>query len=143
MTSPMGNGAYVIKAWNAEEIRLTKNTNYFRAAEGLPHFDELVFHITPDADTALSALIEGRCDLVDSSVHLDAHTSLLLEMRRTGQLRALFGETPTMEWLALGVNPASYDDAYDPNVQHDRPDFFGDSRLRVAIAQCLDRCPSD
>lgn len=137
--TPMGNGAYVIKTWTDTEIRLTKNTNYFRAAEGLPYFDELVFQITPDPDMALSALIEGRCDLIDSTVHLDTHTSLLLEMRRTGQLRALFGETPTMEWLALGVNPASYDDAYDPNVQRDRPDFFGDPRLRVAIAQCLDR----
>ena len=137
--APMGYGAYVMKEWTSDTLRLAKNPYYFRSADGLPKFDELIFRVVPDADAAVSALIEGRCDLVDSTVHLDAQVSLLLEMRRTGQAQAYFGETPTMEWLALGINPASYDDGYNPAVQHDRPDFFGDVRLRQAVAYCLDR----
>lgn len=136
---PMGYGPYVLKEWEGDTLHLTKNPFYFRASEGLPKFDELIFRVTPDPDTAMSALIEGRCDLIDSTVHLDAQVSLLLELRRTGQAQAYFGQTPTMEWLAFGVNPASYDNRYDPVVEKDRPDFFGDLRLRQAVAYCLDR----
>ena len=136
---PMGYGAYVMKSWEGGTLRLEKNPNYYRAAEGLPKFDELIFRVTPDPSTAMSELLEGRCDLIDSSVHLDAQVSLLMELNTSGQVQSYFGETPTMEWLSLGINPASYDDSYNPSVQHDRPDFFGDPRLRQAIAYCLDR----
>jgi len=136
---PMGYGPYVLKQWEGDTLRLTKNPFYFRAVDGLPHFDELIFRVTPTADAALSALIEGRCDLIDSTVHLDEQVSLLLELRRTGQAQVYFGQTPTMEWLAMGIVPASYDDRYDPVNQNDRPDFFGDPRLRQAVAYCLDR----
>ena len=136
---PMGYGAYVIKSWEDDTIRLEKNPYYYRSAEGLPKFDELIFRVTPDPDVAVSDLLEGRCDLIDSSVHLDAQVSLLQELNRSGQVASYFGETPTMEWLTFGINPASYDDAYSPTVQRDRPDFFGDPRLRQAVAYCVDR----
>ncbi|MCZ7548032.1 MAG: peptide ABC transporter substrate-binding protein [Anaerolineales bacterium] len=134
--APMGYGPYVVKEWNDDSLRLTKNPYYFRAAEGLPKFDELIFRIVPNAEAAMANLINGRCDLIDSTVNLDAQTSLLKEMDRTGQARAYFGQTPTLEWLALGISPASYDDGVQAK---DRPDFFADPRLRQAIAYCLDR----
>jgi peptide/nickel transport system substrate-binding protein len=139
MRSPMGYGPYVVNTWEDDTIRLVKNPYYFRSGEGLPKFDELIFRVVTDSNTALSNLLEGRCDVIDSTIHLDAQISLLLELRRTGQLQVYTGETPTMEWLTLGVNPASYDDRYDPELQKDRPDFFGDARLRQAIAYCIDR----
>jgi peptide/nickel transport system substrate-binding protein len=43
----------------------------------------------------------------------------------------------TIEWLGMGITPASYDDNFD--AEEDRPDFFGDKRTRQAIALCLDR----
>ena len=135
--TPMGYGAYVMKEWNDDTLRLVKNPYYFRSAEGLPKFDELIFRFVPDADAAMSALIEGRCDLVDSTVSLDPQVSLLLEMDRTGQLQSYFGQTPSVEWLALGITPASYDNGVTAGV--DRPDLFADPRTRQAIAYCLDR----
>lgn len=135
---PMGYGAYVIREWSGDTLRLVKNPYYFRAGEGLPKFDELIFRVVADADAAMSALIEGRCDLIDSTVALDAHVSLLLEMNRTGQAQAYFGETPTVEWLAFGITPSSYDAGYNA-AGGDRPDFFGDARMRQAAAYCLDR----
>ena len=136
---PMGYGAYVMKSWEGDTLRLEKNPYYYRSAEGLPKFDELIFRVTPEPDVAMSNLLEGRCDVIDSSVHLDAQVSLLTELKRTGQLQSYFGETPTMEWLSLGINPASYDDGYNPTIHKDRPDFFGDPKLRQAIAYCIDR----
>jgi peptide/nickel transport system substrate-binding protein len=135
--TPMGYGAYVMKEWKGDTLHLVKNPYYFRSADGLPKFDELIFRVVPDADAAMSALIEGRCDLIDSTVSLDSQVSLLLEMDRTGQLQFYTGQTPTVEWLAFGINPASYDNGYTLVV--DRPDLFGDARTRQAIAYCLDR----
>lgn len=134
---PMGYGPYVIKEWTGDALHLVRNTYYFRAQEGLPNFDELNFLVVPDAEAAMSALIDGRCDLLDSTISLDSQVSLLREMDQKGQLQAYFGETPTMEWLAFGISPASYDNGYTAGV--DRPDLFGDARTRQAMAYCLDR----
>jgi peptide/nickel transport system substrate-binding protein len=134
---PMGYGPYVIKEWNGDTLHLVKNTWYFRSLEGLPYFDELNFTVVASPEAAMSALIEGRCDLVDSTVPLDSQVSLLQEMDRKGQLQAYFGETPTVEWLTFGIQPASYDNGYTNGV--DRPNFFGDARTRQALAYCLDR----
>lgn len=134
---PMGFGPYVMKEWSSDALRLVKNPYYFRSAEGLPKFDELIFRIVPNAEAAMSALIQGRCDLIDSTVTLDAHVSLLREMDSKGQLQAYFGETPTIEWFTFGIVPAAYDNGYTAGL--DRPDFFSDARTRQAIAYCLDR----
>ena len=55
---PLGWGAYVLDDWKAGEyIRLVKNPHYFRAGEGLPKFDTLVFKITDNyGDTNLANL---------------------------------------------------------------------------------------
>lgn len=135
---PMGWGPYIMKEWNAgESLRLTKNLNYFRAESNLPRFDELIFLIMPDANAALSALVDGTCDALDPSVRLDGQVGLLQEMQSQNQLKLLIAQSMTMEWLGIGVAPASYDDGYNP--QRDRPDLFGDERMRQALTLCLDR----
>lgn len=55
---PLGWGPYVLDEWKpGEYIRLIKNPHYFRAAEGLPKFDTLVFKITDGyGDTNLANL---------------------------------------------------------------------------------------
>ena len=135
---PLGWGPYVIDKWEpGKQLHLVKNLNYFRAESGLPKFDELLFLIFPDADAALSALVDGTCDVLDPSTRLDGHVGLLQQMRLDNQADLLTAQTMTMEWLAIGITPASYDDKFD--IKKDRPDFFGDKRTRQAIALCLDR----
>ena len=55
---PLGWGAYMVEEWlEGESIRLVKNPYYFRADEGLPYFDQLIFIITDrNGDTNLSNL---------------------------------------------------------------------------------------
>ncbi len=135
---PVGWGPYLIKEWNAgKSIHLTKNLNYFRAEDGLPHFDDLTFLIIPDVNAALTALVDGTCDLLDPSVRLDGQVGLLQEMQSQNQLRLLTAQSMTMEWLGIGIAPASYDDGFNP--QRDRPQLFSDPRMRQALALCLDR----
>lgn len=135
---PLGWGPYMIDEWEpGKQLHLVKNLNYFRAGSGLPKFDELTFLIFPDADSALSALVEGTCDVLDPSTRLDGRVSLLQQMRLDNQADLLTAQTMVIEWLGIGITPASYDAEFD--VEEDRPDLFGDKRTRQALALCLDR----
>jgi peptide/nickel transport system substrate-binding protein len=137
---PLGWGAYILDEWvPGESIHLIKNLNYFRADEGLPKFDELTFLIMKDSNAALTALTDGTCDLIDPSVRLDAQVGLLQTMQEEHQAKLLTAQTSTMEWLGIGISPASYDDGYNVSDKKDRPDIFADARTRQAIALCLDR----
>lgn len=135
---PLGWGPYIVKEWNAgENILLAKNLNYFRASSGLPHFDEVNFIIMLDSNAAFSALLEGKCDVLDPTVHLDGQVGLLQQLESQEQAKLITAQTMTMEWLGIGVSPSAYDDGV--KSQTDRPDLFGDGRMRQALAYCLDR----
>lgn len=135
---PIGWGAYLLREWKAgESIHLVKNLNYFRASSGFPKFDELTFLILPNPNSAITALVDGTCDMLDPSIRLDGQVSLLQQMQLDGQAGLWTAPTSTMEWLGFGVTPASYDSSFV--INQDRPDYFGDRRTRQAIALCLDR----
>jgi peptide/nickel transport system substrate-binding protein len=136
--NPAGWGAYVIEEWDmGDHIRLVKNPYYFRADEGLPKIDVLIFRFTPDPEAAVAALLAGECDVLDPSVPLDGQVAMLQSLEEQGQLDAQFVESPLVEQLAFGIQPAEYDNGNNP--QYDRPDYFGDARVRQAVAMCIDR----
>ncbi len=138
--APMGWGAYVMQEWQAaDHITLAKNPYYFHAKDNLPKFDTLTFRFIADPNTAISELTTGRCDLIDPTIRLDGQIGLLNEMQRGGQLKTFAASGLTIEWLALGINPAAYDDGIDPIFAHDRENIFDDARTRQGIAYCLDR----
>lgn len=138
--TPLGWGPYILQEWkNGESLHLIKNLNYFRSGSGLPNFDELTFLILPSPNAALTALVDGKCDVLDPSVRLDGQVGLLQQMEIDDQAQLLTAQTMTMEWLGIGIAPASYDNGYNVASQRDRPDIFGDRRTRQAIALCLDR----
>jgi len=131
---PMGWGPYEIEDWQAGRyILLRKNPYYWRAADGLPHFDKLEFRfVGTDADSAIAALRAGECDVVDETVPLADRLSSLKQLQGLGALE-LVASTGT-DWAHLDfdlapVAPYSY--------QH--PAWFSDVRMRQAIALCLNR----
>jgi len=141
----LGYGPYVIDEWvKGESITLHKNPNYFRASEGLPKFENLVYRFTGgDANAAIAAILAGECDIVDQTTALDGQSQLLLELQAANQLDATFVTGTTWEHVDFNIKPfdsivntgsfAGWDtdgDGYGP---------FGDVRLRQAIAMCLDR----
>lgn len=137
--SPMGWGPYMIQEWVAgDHITLTKNLYYFRASEGYPKFDQVTFRFIPDPNTAISELTAGRCDVLDPSINLDTQAALLQQLQQSGEAQAFFAPGMSIEWLGLGINPASYDDGYNAE-KGDRQDILADPRTRQAIAFCLDR----
>jgi len=136
---PLGWGPYQIVDWVAgNHILLARNPNYFRSAEGLPKFETLTFQfLSEHADSNLKGLEIGECDLVDSTVALDEQLLDVVEQSNLGGIKAYFGQGPEWEHLDFGIQPASYDDGYQPGI--DRPDWFGDVRMRQAFAYCSDR----
>ncbi len=136
---PVGWGPYVFKEWAVGNyISLEKNPAYFRAAEGLPRFDNLTFLIVKDAATGISALVSSQCDVLDTSLRLESELDLLTELQRSDQVKLVTATTPLIERLDFGIKPAAYDDGYAPGLG-ERQDIFSDVRTRQGIAYCLDR----
>ena len=137
--SPAGWGPYKMKEWiEGDHITLVKNPYYFRAAQGYPKFDQLVFRFISDPNAAISELAAGHCDILDPSVRLDSQVALLLQMQQSGDVRASITPGMAIEWLGLGIVPATYDDGIQL-YKNDRPDILADPRTREGIAMCLDR----
>jgi len=129
---PIGWGPYVIDEWVAgDHITLGKNPLYFRADEGLPKFEKIVFRVVGENSNAnIAAVLSGECDIVDQSSHLDDQSQLLLELQAAGQVQATFVTGTAWEHTDFGI---------DPWITYERPDYFEDVRTRRAIAYCLDR----
>lgn len=137
--APMGWGPYMMQEWIAgDHMTLAKNPYYFRSAQGYPKFDELIFRFISDPNAAISELAAGRCDILDPSIHLDTQIALLQQMQESGEVRTSIAQGPAIEWLGLGIRPASYDDGYN-TAKGDRQDILADPRTRQAIALCLNR----
>jgi peptide/nickel transport system substrate-binding protein len=128
---PIGWGPYIIQSWtSATEILLKKNPNYFRAGEGLPHFDTLhIKFIDADGRMGMSALLSGECDVVDQTVRLDDQIAEIVDLQGRKTLQASFTTGTAWEHLDFNLKPA---------VGKGRV-FYQDVRLRQAMAMCLDR----
>jgi peptide/nickel transport system substrate-binding protein len=137
--APIGWGPYKMQDWvKADHITLTKNPYYFRTSEGYPKFDRLIFRFIADPNAAISELSAGRCDILDPSIQLDSQVALLQEMKKAGQIHAYSVPGNAIEWLGLGIVPATLDNGVHP-APGARQDILGDPRTRQAIALCLDR----
>ncbi len=138
--SPLGWGAYVVDEWQPNAfIRLRKNPHYFRADEGLPLTDFVTFKFLANAEPeTILQVAESECDIV-SSTALDLQDIIYLSdhVQNSGfSLETV--QSTEIEMLAIGITPYAYDDYYYP-YGGDRPDIFGDTRTRQAIAYCMDR----
>ncbi|MBU2609370.1 MAG: peptide ABC transporter substrate-binding protein [Chloroflexi bacterium] len=130
--TPLGWGPFIITEWVAgSHITTVKNPNYFRAAEGLPKVDKLIFRfVGEEPNPAIAAVVAGECDILTQDTHLDDQSELLIELEKTGALVPTFVTGTVWEHVDFGINPVE---------TYDRPDFFEDLRVRQAVAMCLDR----
>lgn len=128
---PIGWGPFNMKEWVAgDHITVEKNPLYFRASEGLPLIDTVVFRVIKDSNAAIAQLISGECDIVTQDVALEDQAQLLLQLEEQGVIVPVFLTGTSREHLDFGI---------DPVESYDRPDFFKDVRVRQAIAYCLNR----
>jgi peptide/nickel transport system substrate-binding protein len=138
--TPLGWGPFIIQEWiKGSHITLTRNQNYFRASEGLPKVDTLVYRFlstTPEEN--MTALLSGECDVLDQTALLSLSPQTVTDLQAAGEIKALTSTANYVEELFLGIRPFSYENGYD-QFRGDRPDYFADNRVRRAIAMCINR----
>ncbi len=135
----VGYGPFNLSEVGADSFTLTRNPAYFRAAEGLPRVDNLVFRVVgQDPQTNLDMLATGECDVLDPSAVAGVGVAEVLSLTAEGQVFASWSDDNGWTLLNFGVSPQSYDDGYN-FWAGDRPNFFGDARTRQAVALCIDR----
>ncbi|MGA7272954.1 MAG: ABC transporter substrate-binding protein, partial [Acidimicrobiia bacterium] len=141
--APLGFGPYVIDEWTSgDNITLHKNPNYFRADEGLPKFENLVYRFVGENSNAnIAAVLAGECDIVDQTSHLDDQSELLLELQGSGQVNATFVTGTVWEHADFNIQPLGASGDYFAAWDTDGDGFgpFGDQRLREAVLACMDR----
>jgi len=152
---PLGWGAYIVDEWKTGEyIRLVKNPAYFRAAEGLPKFDTLVFKITDGyGDTNLANLKFNRepyaqfkydlgefddkvaqngCDLISSTVDMGDQLqvlNILLNYFSDPAVKVTDGTGSRAAWLLFNRRTGADGAAA----------LFDKTEMRQAAAACLER----
>jgi len=129
---PMGYGAFTMEEWVAgDHLTLVKNPHYFRADEGLPKMDKVIFRfVGEDPNSAIAAALAGECDILTQETQLGDQAELLIDLEEQGQLFPTFVTGTMFEHVDFCVNPVE---------EYVRPDFFEDMRMRHAVAMCLDR----
>jgi peptide/nickel transport system substrate-binding protein len=128
---PLGWGPFAIERWESgQQITLVRNPHYFRSAEGLPYLDRVTFRFVPNLQQALILIESGRCDVLTQDVFEGEDLAPLLEAAQEGKLQLIASASSEWEHLDFGIEPSSW--------VH-RPDYFGDVRVRQAIAKCTDR----
>jgi len=128
---PLGWGPFIVEEWVlGDHITLSRNPYYFRAAEGLPYVDFVVFRFTSGAPEIVAHLLSGECDVGVHDAGFDFSMPLLVQTERQGLLNVISAPANGWEHIDFGIAPA-------PGYR--RTDFFEDVRVRQAIAQCIDR----
>ena len=122
---PLSSGPYVVSEWiDTDTLLLAANPHYYRAADGLP----LVQNITVQfGDIEALLAQEANCDVLADGV-LGAHNLPALE--ESGELsgwEVLTSPGNVYEQIAFGIVPVT-------EYRERRPDWFGDSQVRQAIA---------
>lgn len=129
--TPLGWGAFVIEEWvQGDHVTVKKNPLYYRANEGLPYVDTIIFRFVSDSNATVAQLISGECDIATQDTSLEDQAKLLLKLEEQGVLKPVFQTGTVWEHVDFNVNPIE---------TYDRPDFFEDVRVRKAIAHCLNR----
>jgi len=128
---PMGWGPFVIDEWaQGDYIKVTRNPEYFRADEGLPYLDEVLFKIKPDRWAVAAGLLSGSCDVGTHDADFSALMPLLTRSEVDGLVDIISAPGRGMTMLSFGVQSSH---------TYARPDFFADTRVRQAVAKCIDR----
>lgn len=121
---PIGSGPFRFTNWEpGQVIEVTANEQYHL---GRPRLNRVIWQLYPDPATAVTALLSGNADLLESP-----STDAMAQIATSSTVRAV--PFPGLVFTYLGFNRS---DASDPRRPHP---IFSDRRMREAIAMSLDR----
>jgi peptide/nickel transport system substrate-binding protein len=121
----------MVDEWvRGDHITLSRNAEYFRADEGLPYLDRVVFKFKADKWEVLAALLSGSCDIGTHDADFNSLMPLLVRLDEQGLLGVHSASGEGLALMSFGVEPSS---------DYQRPNLFAEPRVREAIAKCVDR----
>jgi peptide/nickel transport system substrate-binding protein len=122
---PVGDGPYHLVSWRpGESIELAADSVFF---QGPPGISRLIWRIAPDFNAAITQLIAGEADIIETIVGAEN----IERVRQDSALRLV--EYPAGVYMYLGFNLRDPKDLDRPNA------LFGDRALRRALALAIDR----
>jgi len=131
---PMSNGPFKMVEWvQGDHITLDKNPNYWRAKEGLPHFDKVIYKFIKDTNQLLAQLLAGECDIGTQDAAFDSQAPFLLQAEQKGLIKPYFVTGTSFEHLDFNIEPVPTYKGFAANK------VFADKTIRQAFAYCIDR----
>lgn len=138
---PLAFGPFKIAEWvPGKEIVLTRNPTYYRASEGLPKLDTLIYRFVPDTNALIARVAEGECDLGTQDAELADAVPLLQTFEAQGLLKLQLAIGPVFEQLGFNLQPTESYEGFAGTVKNaDGTPIFANLAIRQALAMCLDR----
>ncbi len=129
---PVGFGPFRVTEWvSGDRIEMEKNPNYWRASEGLPKLDKVIYRFIPDTNQLTAQLIAGTCDIGTSDGLLVDSIPFLDQAQKSNILQPVYTLGTTWEHFDFNVDPKT--------APKPRPEFFTDLKVRQAIAHGTNR----
>lgn len=127
--NPPGYGPFKVLTWDGElGVTMGRNPEYFRAAQGLPGVDLLIFRFVDPGQAALDLLLNGACDVLDSSATQESLLADYAASAGRGEIR-ISRQPASLEMIVFNTEPY---DIYQARL-------LGLAKVRQALAQCFDR----
>lgn len=152
---PLGWGPYMVEEWfPGKSIRLEKNPHYFRAIEGLPYFEHLIFRITDrNSDTNLANLKFDRApfrhlnydigefdeEIADNGCDLTTTTADMRDQMQVFNYLLNFYQDPAIQVFESADTETLFLLFNLGREQGEEISPQNNPELRTAISQCIDR----
>jgi peptide/nickel transport system substrate-binding protein len=138
---PLAYGPFKLVEWVAgDHITLEKNPTYWRASEGLPKIDTLIYRFIPDTNQLIAQLASGECDFGTQDAAFEGSLPLIRQFEAEGLMVPQVVAGTVFEHLDFNTTPVeSYQGAAATLLASDGERLFAKKEFRQAIAYCIDR----
>ncbi|MFN3490980.1 MAG: peptide ABC transporter substrate-binding protein, partial [Anaerolineales bacterium] len=138
---PLAFGPFKLEEWVAgDHITLVKNETYWRASEGLPKIDTLIYRFIPDTNQLIAQLASGECDFGTQDAAFEGSLPLIRQFEAEGLMVPQVVAGTVFEHLDFNTLPVdSYKGAAATLKTSSGERLFATKEFRQAIAYCIDR----
>lgn len=138
---PLAFGPFKLTEWVAgDHLTVEKNETYWRAGEGLPKLDTLIYRFIPDTNQLIAQLASGECDFGTQDAAFEGSLPLIRQFEAEGLMIPQVVAGTVFEHLDFNTKPVEgYSGASVSLTSSDGTPLFQTVEFRQAIAYCLDR----
>ncbi len=138
---PLAFGPFRLVEWVAgDHITVEKNPTYWRASEGLPKIDTLIYRFIPDTNQLIAQLASGECDFGTQDAAFEGSLPLIRQFEAEGLMVPQVVAGTVFEHLDFNTTPVdSYTGAAATLLASDGERLFAKKEFRQAMAYCIDR----